>query len=93
MSLDTLKENSYSIIIGMGVTGYSVAQYLHLKNKPYIVFDSRLDYDLGDRFSILNPDTLLFFGELNRSLIERAKDIIVSPGVPLSSPALMAGRV
>ena len=92
MSLDTLKENSYSIIIGMGVTGYSVAQYLHLKNKPYIVFDSRLDYDLGDRFSILNPDTLLFFGELNRSLIERAKDIIVSPGVPLSSPALSIAK-
>ena len=76
----------YSLIIGMGQTGFSIAKYLHAQGQPFAVFDTRIDESLGERFRNSFPDATMSFGQLTTELIEGAKDVIASPGISLGEP-------
>ena len=82
----------YTLVVGLGRTGLSVVAYLHALGEQIIVADSRdippglseLKQQFGDvEYHTGNFDTRLFTG---------AQRIVVSPGVPLSEPALLEAR-
>ncbi len=75
-------------VIGMGVTGLSVARYLVKKSDPFVLLDTREAPDNLDQFKREFPQVAIELGPLNTETLLLAEEIIVSPGVALAEPAL-----
>lgn len=76
------------VIIGLGATGISCARYLHEKNIPFAVTDSRATPPSLIEFKSLFPDALVSTGKIDETLLSRAKRLIVSPGISLQEPEI-----
>ncbi len=82
----------YTLVVGLGKTGLSVVRYLRALGEAVIVVDSR---DIPPGLNILNndySDVELHTGQFDVSLFTHAHRIVVSPGVALAEPALLAAR-
>ncbi|MEH6564173.1 MAG: UDP-N-acetylmuramoyl-L-alanine--D-glutamate ligase [Halopseudomonas sp.] len=76
------------IIVGLGSSGLSVARYLAGRGLSFAVADTRENPPGLDKLKRFAPMTDLYLGELDAELLCRASELIVSPGVALSTPAL-----
>jgi len=82
----------YTLVVGLGKTGLSVVRYLRGLGEAVIVVDSR---DIPPGLNGLKSDysdVALHTGAFDVSLFLNAHRIIVSPGVALTEPALLAAR-
>ncbi|MDT8281197.1 MAG: UDP-N-acetylmuramoyl-L-alanine--D-glutamate ligase [Gammaproteobacteria bacterium] len=82
----------YTLVVGLGKTGLSAVRYLRAIGEPVIVVDSR---DVPPGLSVLKNeyrDVELHTGAFDVSLFTGAHRIIVSPGVAMVEPALVAAR-
>ncbi|MBE9567262.1 MAG: UDP-N-acetylmuramoyl-L-alanine--D-glutamate ligase [Proteobacteria bacterium] len=82
----------YTLVVGLGKTGLSVVRYLRALGEAVVVVDSR-DIPPGlntlqDSFSEVEYHT----GKFEEALFLNAHRIIVSPGVAISEPVLLAAR-
>jgi len=77
-----------SIIIGLGVTGFAVARFLHVRGVPFVMMDTNPQPARLAEFQQLFPLAPVQLGPLNASALCQAKQIIISPGVPLATSAL-----
>ena len=78
------------VVVGLGKTGVSCVRYLAGQGHRLAVIDSR---DIPPGMSIMKtdfPDVILRTGKLNHDILMNADYIIVSPGVSLSEPAIVA---
>ncbi|APZ44507.1 UDP-N-acetylmuramoyl-L-alanine--D-glutamate ligase [Acidihalobacter ferrooxydans] len=81
-----------NLVVGLGATGLSVARHLAARGENFAVVDSRAQPPgLAALQRELQPDEV-YFGSFDRRLFLRAKRLIVSPGVSLSSPAIAEAR-
>lgn len=83
IATDTLR-----IIIGLGQTGYACARYMVAKGWPFAVVDTREKPPLSADFYSEFPQVKLYTGELDPVLLASADELILSPGVAKSSPAI-----
>ncbi len=88
MVSDRNDKQQYKLVVGLGMTGLSVACFLKNKGHEVVVVDSRnnppgLD-DLYKNF----PDVSVYTGTFDEALFMGAEQIIVSPGVSMSEPAI-----
>ena len=82
----------YTLVVGLGKTGLSVVRYLRALGEAVIVVDSR-DIPPGlNVFKSEYSDVELHTGAFDSVLFINAHRIIVSPGVALAEPALIAAR-
>jgi len=80
------------IIVGLGKTGLSVARHLAGRGLPFAVVDTR-ENPLGlDQLKRFAPMADLHLGELDAELLCRASELVVSPGIALSTPALVKAK-
>ncbi|NOQ89271.1 MAG: UDP-N-acetylmuramoyl-L-alanine--D-glutamate ligase [Gammaproteobacteria bacterium] len=82
----------YTLVVGLGKTGLSVVRYLRALGEAVIVVDSR---DIPPGLNVLKSDysdVELHTGLFDVSLFVNAHRIVVSPGVALAEPALVAAR-
>ncbi len=79
-----------TLIIGLGKTGLSCARYLAARGIEVAVADSRAEPPGLATLREELPDVALFLGDYPEQVIARAEQVVVSPGVPLSHPALAA---
>jgi UDP-N-acetylmuramoylalanine--D-glutamate ligase len=92
--LQTLKKSfnldasSKILIVGLGITGLSVARYLDGVALPYTIVDSRSNPPLMAEFLAQHPDAPLVTGGFDPAVFDEATHLIVSPGVSLSEPAI-----
>lgn len=92
MKSEPSQEQAYTLVVGLGVTGMSVVRYLHDLGEPVIVVDSR---DQPPEINTLKQnyaDIPLHTGAFDPELFARARRIIVSPGIPVSDPALQLAK-
>lgn len=78
------------IIVGLGKTGLSVARYLAGRGLSFAVADTRQDPPGLDQLKRFAPMADLYLGELDPAVLCRASELIVSPGIALAEPALVA---
>ncbi|WP_193073707.1 UDP-N-acetylmuramoyl-L-alanine--D-glutamate ligase [Pseudomonas sp. FME51] len=78
------------IIVGLGATGLSVARYLAGRDLPFAVCDTRAEPPGLDKLKRFAPMADLYLGELDAELLSSAGELIVSPGIALSTPAIKA---
>jgi UDP-N-acetylmuramoylalanine--D-glutamate ligase len=77
-----------AVIVGLGVTGLSCVRFLARQGLRIAVTDSRPE---PPNAAVLNrefPDVVTAFGGFDEDLMQRARRLLVSPGVPLSDPAI-----
>ena len=84
--------DSRTMVMGLGVTGLSVARYLRDRNEAFTVWDRDPKADAEALLREACPESLLMRGDPDRQAFEGADTVIVSPGVPLDHPALCAAR-
>lgn len=80
------------LIVGLGATGLSCARYLAAKGESFRVADSRLDPPGLEVMRQNFPNTKLELGEFREASFITAEELIVSPGVALSTPAIEKAR-
>ncbi len=73
--------NEYSVVVGMGATGLSIAQHLAKLGEQFCVFDTRPSSVLAETFHEYFPEAKLYFGQIDDEIIKNAKQICLSPGV------------
>ena len=78
------------IIVGLGSSGLSVARYLAGRGLSFAVVDTRQSPPGLDKLKRFAPMADLYLGELDEQLLCGASELIVSPGIALSTPALLA---
>lgn len=77
-----------TLIIGLGQTGMSCARYLRSVGRPFRVMDSRFSPPLLASFRRAFPDNEPILGGFHRDEILAADEIVVSPGISLSTPEI-----
>ena len=70
-----------AIVVGLGRTGLSCARYLRARGIDFAVTDNRAAPPEAGALQQLAPNIETRFGTFDRSLLEGASQIIVSPGV------------
>lgn len=87
-----IAQSNIIVIIGMGVTGRSVARHLRARGKAFVWLDTRAAppalAEIQQEFGELNFE----LGELQLDTLMAASEIILSPGVPAATPALRAAE-
>ncbi|WP_298771182.1 UDP-N-acetylmuramoyl-L-alanine--D-glutamate ligase [uncultured Shewanella sp.] len=76
------------IVLGLGATGLSVVRYLCAQGVVPLVMDSRLAPPSADKLANNYPNVDLMAGEFDTRLLIQAEQIIISPGIALSTPAI-----
>lgn len=79
-------------IIGTGVTGLSVARFCARQQLPFALFDTRSQPPGLAQVRAEFPDAVLELGPLNAESLLLADEIIVSPGVAITDPAIAAAK-
>src|SRR3990167_7322424 len=80
------------LIVGLGKTGRSIANYLNRRNQPFIAFDTRSTPEGLNDFQRDFPEVEIFLETFPESLYAQLTQIITSPGVSLEHPVLERAR-
>jgi len=88
--MSLIVSDRFNLIIGLGKTGLACAQYLALQGERFQVADSRQHPPFLDQLASEQPDTPIHLGEFTHDLCLSASQIILSPGVSMQEPALVA---
>ena len=75
-------------VVGLGHTGVSCAHYLMHKNQSFFIVDSRHNPPGLSEIATTYPHILITTGAIEVSVLIKAQYLIVSPGIPLSTPAI-----
>jgi len=84
--------HTYTLVVGLGLTGLSVVRHLHKLGVSMVVVDSRDIPPALNEFKEAFNDIPLHTGKFDSKLFINAQRIVVSPGVPLSNPVLQQAR-
>lgn len=88
--MSLISTDKQRIIVGLGVTGLSVARYLAGRDLPFAVCDTRANPPGLDKLKRFAPMADLYLGELDATLLSSADELIVNPGIAQSTPAIQA---
>ncbi|WP_086480660.1 UDP-N-acetylmuramoyl-L-alanine--D-glutamate ligase [Oceanospirillum sanctuarii] len=79
---------SHSVVIGLGQTGVSCARYLASKGERFAIADTRFNPPGLAEIEQEFPDVELWLGPLDAGLLCEASQLVVSPGIAISEPAI-----
>ncbi len=77
-----------ALIVGLGATGLSAARFLHKRGVAFAVTDERESPPAYDALMTLDCNAEVYLGGFDEARFLEADDIILSPGVPLKTPAV-----
>lgn len=86
------KADTKTLIVGLGKTGLSCARYLAAQGVQLAVADSRKEPPCLDALNAACPDVAIFLGPFDDALFEHVERLVVSPGLPVSTPQIAAAR-
>lgn len=77
-----------TLIIGLGITGVSVANFLAEQHIPFVVLDSRDNPPKLEEFKKVHPTVPIYTGGFPPEILLQAETIILSPGLAKDDPSL-----
>ncbi|MEQ8233086.1 MAG: UDP-N-acetylmuramoyl-L-alanine--D-glutamate ligase [Gammaproteobacteria bacterium] len=92
MNTGAHQANTPCVVIGLGLTGQSCVRYLRAQGLDVLACDSRADAAGAAALRARFPEVEILTGPLEGERLARCARLVVSPGVPLSDPALVAAR-
>ncbi len=78
------------LIIGLGDTGFSCAEYFSDKKTPVSIMDSRQNPPKLLEFKEKFPTTPVYLGGFAKEIIAKARTLIISPGISKDHPDIMS---
>ena len=87
-----LASDKLTAIIGLGLTGLACARYLKQQNRPFVAFDAKVSEQTRAVFNSEFANHALVEGDLNEQDFSRFSTIVLSPGVPLSTPSIAEAK-
>lgn len=75
--------NKNRVIVGLGLTGLSCAQFFSARKLPFVIMDSRNAPPALAQFRQKFPHVPCVLGRLDKEILCAADEIVVSPGVAL----------
>ena len=88
MLTDNNNRQSYTLVVGLGLTGMSVVKFLHARGERIVVVDTRELPPGCEELANNYSDVVLKTGLFDEQLFINADQIIISPGVPVSNPEI-----
>lgn len=82
--------DKYYLVLGVGVTGASVVEFLRRQGANFRVADSRIDHESVKRLSAQGLDLVL--GEFDDSLLEGIDVLVINPGLSQQLPVVQAAK-
>ncbi len=79
-------------VIGLGASGQSCVRHLRARGLAVVAFDSRVDAPGADAVRRAHPEVEVVTGALDAARLAGCRQLVISPGVPLDQPALVAAR-
>ncbi|WP_462381544.1 UDP-N-acetylmuramoyl-L-alanine--D-glutamate ligase [Pseudomonas sp. Marseille-QA0892] len=86
--MSLIASDQFRIVVGLGKSGMSLVRYLARQGVPFAVVDSRDDPPELATLRSEYPEVEVRCGELDADFLARAGELLVSPGLALSTPAL-----
>ncbi|MFV9988705.1 MAG: UDP-N-acetylmuramoyl-L-alanine--D-glutamate ligase [Coxiella endosymbiont of Dermacentor nuttalli] len=83
-----MQDKQLIVIVGLGKTGLSCSKFLVEKNRYFAVTDNRQKPPKLKEFVKAYANVELALGDFSENLLNKAQEIILSPGVPLYEPAI-----
>lgn len=81
-----------TVIVGLGMTGLSVARYLRERGEAFAVVDSRTQPQGLGVLQAEMPDVSVHVGDFDSPLLVNATRVVVNPGVAVSTPAIQTAQ-
>ncbi|MCW3149877.1 UDP-N-acetylmuramoyl-L-alanine--D-glutamate ligase [Stutzerimonas stutzeri] len=85
-----IASDQFRIVVGLGKSGMSVVRHLARRGLPFAVADTRANPPELDTLKAQYPQVEVRCGELDVEFLCRASELLVSPGLAVSTPALQA---
>jgi len=87
MTIQLISSSTPRLLLGLGVTGQSVARYWQRQGIPYVAADTRAQLAEDDALrTLLGAETPAVFGDLSAINVVDFAELIVSPGIALEHP-------
>lgn len=80
--------SNLNVVIGLGKTGLSCVKFCLQKNWPVAVTDACEHPPCASELQQIAPNIRKEFGQISPTLINDAKQLIISPGISLQEPAI-----
>ena len=80
------------LIVGLGMTGLSAARYCQHRGWAFDLCDSRDTPPGLDAVRAEFPQAEIYSGELQADILSQYDELVVSPGIAISHPAIAAAR-
>lgn len=84
--------NCIKAVIGTGITGLSVARFLVQQKQAFVLLDTRATPPNLEKIKAEFPNVQLQLGDLDVDTLLLCEEIIVSPGISLETPAIVAAK-
>ncbi|WP_313500410.1 UDP-N-acetylmuramoyl-L-alanine--D-glutamate ligase [Stutzerimonas nitrititolerans] len=85
-----IASDQFRIVVGLGKSGMSVVRQLARRGQPFAVVDTRANPPELATLQAQYPEIEVRCGELDVDFLCRASELLVSPGLAVSTPALQA---
>lgn len=88
-----IQRDGLRVVVGLGKTGLSCVRFLRRQGYPVAVNDTR---DTPPGLAELRaefPEVEVSLGQLDESLLLKAREIVCSPGISINEPAIAAARL
>lgn len=89
---NVIAKSRMTAVVGLGLTGVSVARYLASRGERFIMLDTRTAPASLAAFRSEFPDVGVELGPLQTQTLTQVDEIVLSPGVALSEPALQQAQ-
>ena len=92
---EMIASDKRTVVVGLGLTGFSLARYLTRLNEPFVVVDTRDEPPGLEDFKREFPEVPVYVGNKAAgvgSVLANASQIMVSPGVSLDELGLSGER-
>jgi len=83
-----IASDQFRIVVGLGKSGMSVVRHLARRGQPFAVADTRANPPELATLQAQYPEIEVRCGELDVEFLCRASELLVSPGLAVSTPAL-----
>lgn len=96
MTMDNFDQYSLNegidLVLGLGASGYSCAQFLTRQNRAIRVADSRQQPPFAEQLNQVLPDIDVHLGDFVPSLLNGVVRVITSPGIPTHDALLVEAQ-
>lgn len=83
-----IASDQFRIVVGLGKSGMSLVRHLARRGQPFAVVDTRANPPELAALEAQYPNIEVRCGELDPEFLCRASELLISPGLPVSTPAL-----